>query len=227
MSEIDKQLGLRPAMFIGYAVGIDFLNSVSYPAGGEIDWLADGEGLLTWLVQAGLVPADVVAEMRTHSFSGELDAVAEQARALREWFRQFVLRNKGEKNIASALSQLHPLNDILSRDECYGMLFPINDSERMREHGFRCTSQAGSLSLNLRLRRRWRGAGSLLLPIALELARLAAEADFSLIKSCEGPTCTLLFLDTTKSHSRRWCNMATCGNRVKQAAHRARTKETP
>jgi len=45
------------------------------------------------------------------------------------------------------------------------------------------------------------------------------------VKNCEGPTCTMLFLDTTKGHARRWCTMAVCGNRAKQASHRARAKD--
>ena len=60
------------------------------------------------------------------------------------------------------------------------------------------------------------------------LARSAAEflttADLSLVKACEGPTCILLFYDTTKSHTRRWCRMAACGNREKVAAHYKRQR---
>jgi predicted RNA-binding Zn ribbon-like protein len=48
--------------------------------------------------------------------------------------------------------------------------------------------------------------------------------DFSQVKACEGPACTLLFVDHTRSHARRWCSMAICGNRAKQAAHRSRQK---
>ncbi|WP_443691321.1 CGNR zinc finger domain-containing protein [Pseudomonas sp.] len=37
------------------------------------------------------------------------------------------------------------------------------------------------------------------------------------IKQCEG--CTWLFIDTSKNHRRRWCSMATCGNRAKAQRH--------
>ena len=53
-------------------------------------------------------------------------------------------------------------------------------------------------------------------------ADLACNADFRLIRACNGRACTLLFLDRTKAHGRRWCSMAVCGNRAKAAAHRAR-----
>lgn len=51
---------------------------------------------------------------------------------------------------------------------------------------------------------------------------LVCHADFRLIRACEGTACTLMFLDRTKAHARRWCSMAVCGNRAKAAAHRAR-----
>src|SRR5438105_3293291 len=44
------------------------------------------------------------------------------------------------------------------------------------------------------------------------------------LKAGEGPACTLLFADHTRGHQRRWCSMAMCGNRAKQAAHRERVK---
>jgi predicted RNA-binding Zn ribbon-like protein len=62
----------------------------------------------------------------------------------------------------------------------------------------------------------------LLQPLAEAIADLVSHADFRLIRACEGSACTLMFLDKTKAHARRWCSMALCGNRAKVAAHRAR-----
>jgi predicted RNA-binding Zn ribbon-like protein len=36
-----------------------------------------------------------------------------------------------------------------------------------------------------------------------------------------------MFLDVSKSGRRRWCDMATCGNRAKASAHHARVKARP
>jgi predicted RNA-binding Zn ribbon-like protein len=83
------------------------------------------------------------------------------------------------------------------------------------------TDNAG---LHWRWQRRWRTPDDLLLPIAHAMADVVCGADFRLVKQCEAPACTMLFLDTTKSHARRWCSMAVCGNRAKQTAHRARSK---
>ena len=53
-----------PAMFIADALGLDFLNSVATPVDTEIDWIDDGDGLLAWLAQAQLVPAETLEALR-------------------------------------------------------------------------------------------------------------------------------------------------------------------
>ena len=42
------------------------------------------------------------------------------------------------------------------------------------------------------------------------------------IKTCDVDTCRWLFLDTSKNHTRRWCNMRVCGNRMKARRFQAR-----
>ena len=76
--------------------------------------------------------------------------------------------------------------------------------------------------LRLQRVRRWTAPEQLLQPLAEAIADLVCNEDFRLIRTCEGKACVLLFLDKTKSHARRWCSMALCGNRAKAAAHRAR-----
>ncbi len=44
------------------------------------------------------------------------------------------------------------------------------------------------------------------------------------VGQCAGPRCILTFLDTSRNGARRWCSMATCGNRAKAAAHHARAR---
>ncbi len=73
--------------------------------------------------------------------------------------------------------------------------------------------------------RRWRSPEALLQPIGDALAALLVEEDFAHVKACAGPACTLLFVDHTRAHTRRWCSMEICGNRAKQAAHRQRLRE--
>ncbi|PNB74258.1 hypothetical protein C1X64_11090 [Pseudomonas sp. GW456-E7] len=58
--------------------------------------------------------------------------------------------------------------------------------------------------------------------LAYAAAELLAEGDFSLVRKCESAECSLMFYDRTKSHKRRWCSMALCGNRHKVAEFRKR-----
>lgn len=41
------------------------------------------------------------------------------------------------------------------------------------------------------------------------------------VRECAADDCALMFLDTSRPGSRRWCSMRACGNRVKVARHRA------
>ena len=207
----------RPApFFIADALALDFLNSIAKPADTPVEWLLSGEDLLSWLQAAGLVPPEVLTSMRRTAVPGELDAVAAQARALREWFRGFVHAHQGKRLRPEALKELAPLNRILERDQEYGQIVK-------RERGPDTDTPSG---LVWRPGRRWQNPDSLLLPIARSMAELVSNNDFSCVRACEGPTCTLLFLDRTHGRVRRWCSMAVCGNRAKQAAHRKRVRRT-
>jgi predicted RNA-binding Zn ribbon-like protein len=200
-----------PAIFVADALGLDFLNSIATPVDTQVDWIDDGDGLLAWLEQARLVPADAIETLRAQAMPGEFDNVAAQARSLREWFRGFVQERKGQPLAPGHLRELEPLNRLLERDEGFGQIV-VDDPE-------------GASGLKFRLMRRWRAPESLLLPIGEALAKFVCDEDFSNAKACEGPACTLMFADHTRGHARRWCSMAICGNRAKQAAHRHRLKE--
>ena len=199
-----------PALFLADSLGLDFLNSVSTPVDIPVDLLATGEGLLSWLQQARLVPEEVLRAARERSIPGEIDRLAGQARALREWFRAFVREHKGRSLSEADLAGLEPLNELLRRDQRHAEIV-------MRPPG-------ETPAFALAQKRHWQSPDALLLPIAEAMARLVCEEDFSYVKACEGPVCTLLFADHTRGHARRWCSMALCGNRAKQAAHRLRHK---
>jgi predicted RNA-binding Zn ribbon-like protein len=199
-----------PALFVGDAPALDFLNSVATPVDAAVEWLDDGEGLLKWLEQSGFVSALLLKQMRSQSFPGELNKVAAQARNLREWFRGFVQKHKGRPLSPDAIKELEPLNRLLARDESFRQIVPAKSK--------------GGHALELRSSRRWRSPEALLLPVAEALAYFVCSEDFTYVKACEGPACTLLFADHTRTRARRWCSMAICGNRAKQAAHRRRRK---
>jgi predicted RNA-binding Zn ribbon-like protein len=199
-----------PAIFIADSLGLDFLNSIATPLDAPVDWLDSGDGLLGWLAQARLVPVHALNELKARAMPGELDKVADQARALREWFRRFVHKHMGRPLPPKALQELGPLNKLLQRDETFSRIS--------------CHRERDGDRFELRAMRRWRSPESLLLPIGEALAKFVCEEDFARVKACEGHRCTLVFADHSRMQARRWCSMAICGNRAKQAAHRNRLK---
>jgi predicted RNA-binding Zn ribbon-like protein len=212
----------RPAaMFLADAPGLDFLNSIAKPTGKPVDWLANGKDLLSWLEQARLLPPETGAWMRANAAPAELDQAAAQARELREWFRGFVYRHKGGTLTRDALQELAPLNALLATDETHRL---IGIREEVTS-GSEAIAEPAVSGLARVTTRRWRSPATLLAPIADAMADLVCSADFTQVKKCESATCTLLFHDRTQGHARRWCSMAICGNRAKQAAYRARMKQ--
>jgi predicted RNA-binding Zn ribbon-like protein len=63
----------------------------------------------------------------------------------------------------------------------------------------------------------------MLWPIVRSAAELLTGPDLARVHQCPGPECGWLFLDTSRSHRRQWCNMADCGNLAK--VHRFRERQ--
>lgn len=201
---------------VGDHMALDFLNTVATPAGVCIEWLTNGEYLLDWLKQAGAIDEAIAAGFG--SAGEEVDAVAEEARRLREWFRGFVSRYAGRRLGPGSTRELAPLNRLLAEDEAYRQVVGVTKSATR--------SQASTLQpLHWTAQRRWTSPRRLLQPIAEAMGDLVCHADFRLVRACEGAGCTLMFYDRTKGHARRWCSMSICGNRAKAAAYRARLRD--
>lgn len=61
-------------------------------------------------------------------------------------------------------------------------------------------------------------------PVVRSAADLLTSDELSDTRVCASESCDWLFLDTSKNHTRRWCNMKTCGNRAKARRHYKRTR---
>ncbi|ROU06678.1 CGNR zinc finger domain-containing protein [Lysobacter enzymogenes] len=125
--------------------------------------------------------------------------LAERARALREAIRAAVEARKQGRPVALA-----PLNALLAHMHSHWVLEAGEDGAAARR------AAVGDPA--------WRA----LAPLGEAAAQLLAELDFALVRQCEHSDCVLWFHDTTKSHRRRWCAMALCGNRHKVSEFRKR-----
>ncbi|HET8778440.1 MAG TPA: CGNR zinc finger domain-containing protein [Agromyces sp.] len=64
--------------------------------------------------------------------------------------------------------------------------------------------------------------GQALATIARDAVDLFDAANAGRIRECNGSDCAMVYLDTSRAATRRWCSMQRCGNRAKVRAHRAR-----
>ena len=61
-------------------------------------------------------------------------------------------------------------------------------------------------------------------PVVRDAADLLASGELVRVGECQGERCDWLYLDTSRNRSRRWCDMASCGNRAKAKRHYHRAR---
>jgi predicted RNA-binding Zn ribbon-like protein len=174
-------------------------------AGEPVELIGDGRALVGWLVDAGLVDSEGAARLKRFSASA-LDRAAAEVRALRDWAADWLTRWRAAPH-ARHDAELRRLNQLLARAR--------DVREVVRREG----------RLAIAAHPRFEDADELPALLAGQLADLVVREDPGLVKRCEGPGCVLWFVDRTKAHRRRFCSAATCGNRDKVAAFRARQRE--
>ena len=184
-----------PVLLLADNLALDFINT-RYGTGDQPhDCLFDDDSVVDWLKQAGQLSPD--ADIRAPA---GLLALAQQLRACSSAAVQAAMAGKP--------ADLAVVNQVLEVGS------PV------REIAWDEKKQAFALSARLRDY----SPASLLQPVAESLAGLLTSEKFEFVRQCEAHDCVLLFHDLTKSHRRRWCSMATCGNRMKVAAFRSRKK---
>ena len=184
---------------------MDFLNTLYSPAEAPVETIGDGGRFIDWLIAAHLIDAAAGSKYRRQFGDDALDAAAAEARKLRKWAADWIVRWSASPR-ADYSVELRRMNALMERASYYREAVPIDDGVQMVE------------------RNRIESAGQLIVPVATQLAALVADESPELIKQCAGSACTLLFVDRTKAHARRYCSAAACGNRAKVAAFRERNR---
>ena len=171
--------------------------------GGE-EWIASFADLLAWLHAAGALAPRQISTLRTSAEGAPQAAerVWSRALAFRETLARVLLaRAQGKSPDAG---DLRALEAEYARTARYGRL-------ASSEEGFRWTVDAQADELELALR-----------PLVESAISLMTSARMARLRRCGNDTCYWLFLDETKNCSRRWCEMASCGNLMKVRRHRER-----
>ena len=149
---------------------------------------------------------------------------AEQARKL--------ARTVGEEEARRVLASTAELREALAR-VLYGQIDgarpPAGQLQILEQHFYAAALHRRLLAGESHLEWSWSGverqAEIPLWMLAQAASILLVSSDAELIKDCGDPTCRWLFLDVSKNHTRRWCDMKTCGNRMKARRHHARAQE--
>ncbi len=181
---------------------LDFTNTVEgRGTDREHDWLAEPADLAAWGHRAGLLSSGQVGELE-RSLAAAPEAAARllaAARQLREaLFRLFRALMRREDPPSG---DLRLFNDHLRRAlAADSLLAPRPGGPGTYWLDF---SDGGD------------PAGRFLISLLRQAAELLATVDPGRLKICSTPDCGWLFIDTSRNGSRRWCDMASCGNRAK------------
>lgn len=194
----------RKFQFCGGSLCLDFTNTVGgHRRGRAREFLGSIGELLSWCEQAGLISKTEAAALFKRSANHPEEAATVLARALGlreaiyEIFEAVTLDKRPPE------TALKGLNQELSRTSA----------------SIAVTSEGKSYGLQ------WQGVGEALDGALGPIARSAADLLtsnhlHSHVSQCNGDNCGWLFLDVSRNHSRRWCDMRDCGNRAKVRRHR-------
>jgi predicted RNA-binding Zn ribbon-like protein len=174
---------------------LDFLNTVAKNDNGLQDFLETDGDVVAWMRMMGFLHKEDSAAFKR-------GALVNAAHALRDVIRKLIVQKKSGKRVDVAA-----LNAFLSDGRYRVNLVRAANGQLEVVHEYEKSSPVQMLA-----------------KVAEAAAELLATGDFDLVRKCESDDCVLWFYDRTKSHRRRWCSMAICGNRHKVANFRARQK---
>jgi len=139
-----------------------------------------------------------------------------------------LLRNAGANRAAQVVSAMRELREAASQ-VFYSVVEgsdPPLEALRGLESCFKETEAHRGLRWSDN-RLRWEFPAGPLAPelplwiLSLTTAQLITSDSMEMVRACGNPECRWLFLDTSKNHTRRWCDMKICGNRMKARRFKA------
>jgi predicted RNA-binding Zn ribbon-like protein len=194
-----------PFAFIAERLWLDFVNT----DGGShaADAVSDFDGLVAWLETAIALDVERAQMMRRRAIQQPSGATAAlvDARRVRAALRG--LAERGAVTSQVRVDALAEINRVLGRSAGTRRLELRSDGTFARSFVPVGDAFAG-----------------LMIPVVESAADALILGELARVRRCADPRCARVFYDGTKNAARRWCDMATCGNRAKAARHRARLK---
>lgn len=201
-SETPRRRPSPPVFALGSgALCLDFANTWGDRGRPERDRLRGYGALLAFARQARILAAAEGARLERRAARRPLDAEAAfgRARELREAiFRAFA---------ALAVGELPEAADVASVNrELPAALARLRIAPAADGFAWRWADPGADLEAPLA-------------PVVRSAAELLVSEDAGRIRQCASERCTWLFVDSSRNHARRWCDMKTCGNRAKARRH--------
>lgn len=191
---------------VGGILCLDFVNTVDDRLDARpVDWLSSYAALLAWCRHSGALGAEEEAHLGTLARSRG-DAALARARTVRESLHA----------VLAALAERAPVPaaDLATVD---GALAELLGPPVLRMDGADVrvmTAGDAHLDMDTPLRR-----------VLRSLIDLLGGDRVHLLRRCAAPDCSFLFVDTTRSHNRKWCRSGGCGTRNRFRRHYARHRK--
>ena len=205
MSETELQTPVFE--FTGKRLCLDFANTVNNRIGNPRELLNSYDDLLTWSQEAHILIEQEVEALRERAQRqpGAAAEVLTRAVAVREAIYAIFATRAHE--VTPASSDVDRLNTELTRANTQMCLVPGQD-------GFTWNWADKEQALD-----------AMLWPVVRSAADVLTSEELQDVRVCASDDCGWVFLDTSKNHSRRWCDMKGCGNRAKARKHYSQKKQ--
>jgi len=196
-----------PFEFTSSHLALDFANTADYRAGECMkDRLTDYPRLLEWGIGSATInqeTGDRLLRLSRES-PGTAQATLRRALHLREAIFQLFSAVANRRGVPG--SSLAVLNAAARQASEHSQLEHAN-----RRFLWRWVEPESSLD-------------AMLWPVSRAAVDLLASEEVAFVRHCASENCDWLFLDTSKNHRRRWCDMKVCGNRDKARRYYRRQK---
>jgi len=192
----------------GGVLCLDFCNSGQGARARREEWITGFADLIDWLEAAEAVTKAQAGRLRAAGARSPQAAHALWGRAIE--FREALAR------ILLARSEGRPVpdEDLRAIDAEYARTASFARLSSTRD-GYQWALDSTAAALDAALQ-----------PLVQSAAGLLTSSKLERVRRCGNSTCYWLFLDETKNCSRRWCEMASCGNLMKVRRHRAKQHQS-
>jgi predicted RNA-binding Zn ribbon-like protein len=195
---------IPPYHYVSVDTALAFIDTLEFEKDGSVEHIPTTGAAIDWLRAHGLLHEPIEPEveaLRTPSAAG--DRALGRIRQVREALREIVVAAVEHRPAA-------------------GRAIDVVNRVMIARQRFILVCGPGGV---LDHRHQGDAIDDVLARLAERVARQVIAPDVDRLRICANDTCRWVFYDSSRTGRRRWCTMASCGNRAKAARHRARVRD--